>query len=77
MYIIHVNRHTITRNRKQNEKNPPLAVRKGRSGKATYCKNVVIAGPSRIIYSPDSPLKCGAVVWIEAEGPVEADGQEV
>lgn len=31
---------------------------------------VEILSPSKIIYSPDKPLSCGAHVWIETEDEV-------
>jgi len=32
---------------------------------------VLIHGPSRVVYSPDKPLSCGAKVWVETESLVE------
>jgi len=32
-----------------------------------YADSVVINGPSRVVYSPDKPLSCGARVWIECK----------
>jgi hypothetical protein len=29
-----------------------------------------ILGPSKVVYSPDKPLSCGAKVWIETEAEV-------
>ena len=37
----------------------------------TYGHEVVIHGPSKVIYSPDKPLSCGARVWIETESEVK------
>lgn len=70
MSIIHVNSNTIRTNRKQQTDFPPLSVRKTRSGKATYCNEVEICDESgnvvaRVLYSPSTPLSCGAQVWIE------------
>ena len=31
---------------------------------------VIIDGPSKVIYSPDKPLSCGARVWIETRSEV-------
>lgn len=31
----------------------------------TYAHEVEVLGPSRLVYSPDKPLSCGARVWIE------------
>lgn len=36
----------------------------------TYAKEVAILGPSKVVYSPDKPLSCGATVWIETQGEV-------
>jgi len=36
----------------------------------TLAHEVVIAGPCRVVYRPDSPLSCGARVWIETDGEV-------
>lgn len=70
--IIHVNQHIIKRNAKTGEREPTLTVKQGR--KNTYASEVRIDGPSRIVYSPDKPLSCGAKVWIETESPVEFVG---
>jgi len=66
--IIHVNQHVIKRNRKLGETNPVLTVKTYNSN--TYANEVEIQGPSRIVYSPDKPLSCGARVWIETHAPV-------
>ena len=70
--IIHVNQHVIKRNSKLKENNPVLTVKTYNSN--TYAHEVEIQGPSRIIYSPDKPLSCGARVWIETTSPVILDG---
>ena len=36
----------------------------------TYAHEVEIKGESKVIYSPDKPLSCGARVWIETESEV-------
>jgi hypothetical protein len=64
--IIHVNQHIIKRNRKTGEREPPIAVRKGRRGKSTYVNEYKIGNLS-IVYKPDTPLPCGATVWIELD----------
>ncbi len=66
--IIHVNQHVIKRNHKTGERNPTLTVKQGK--KNTYAHEVVINGPSTVIYSPDKPLSCGAKVWIETQSEV-------
>ena len=70
--IIHVNQHVIKRNSKLGENNPVLTVKTYNSN--TYAHEVEIQGPSRIIYSPDKPLSCGARVWIETTAPVVLKG---
>jgi hypothetical protein len=71
--IIHVNQHVIKRNGKTGEREPTLTVKQGR--KNTYAHEVAINGPSKVIYSPDKPLSCGAKVWIETESEVEFIGE--
>lgn len=71
--IIHVNQLVIRQNRKHGTNEPPLTIRKGRNGQnASRAHEVEILGPSKIIHSPDKPLKCGARVWIETNHPVKA-----
>lgn len=70
--IIHVNQHVIKANAKNGEQKPTLTVKQGR--KNTYAREVVIDGPSKVIYSPDDPLSCGARVWIETNAPVKLIG---
>jgi hypothetical protein len=65
---IHVNQHVIRNNCKTGQRNPVLTVKSGRENK--YCHTVSIDGPSRVVYSPDKPLSCGAKVWIETTSAV-------
>lgn len=65
---IHVNQHKIKSNRKTGDREPVLTVKTYRDN--TYCHEVLIEGPCKVIYSPDKPLSCGARVWIETEGDV-------
>ena len=65
---IHVNQHVIKRNAKAGESEPVLTVKQGR--KNTYVHEVEILGPSRVVYSPEKPLSCGARVWVETESEV-------
>ena len=66
--IIHVNQHVIKSNRKNNENNPVLTVKTYKDNR--YAHEVEIKGESKVIYSPDKPLSCGAHVWIETEAEV-------
>ena len=67
--IVHVNQHAVRRNIKAAVKEPVLTVKTYKSN--IYAHEVDIKGPSRIVYSPDKPLSCGARVWIETESEVE------
>jgi len=71
--IIHVNQHVIRNNLKTGSREPTLTVKQGR--KNTYASDVLIHGPSRVVYSSDKPLSCGARVWIETEAEVEFVGK--
>jgi hypothetical protein len=66
--IIHVNQHEIKANVKNGTDNPVLTVKTYKSN--TYAHEVDIMGASRIVYSADKPLSCGARVWIETEAEV-------
>jgi hypothetical protein len=67
--IIHVNQHAIRRNIKAEVKEPVLTVKTYKSN--VYAHAVEIKGPSRLVYSPDKALSCGARVWLETESEVE------
>ena len=64
----HVNQHKIKSNRKTGDREPVLTVKTYKDN--TYCHEVLIEGPCKVIYSPDKPLSCGARVWIETEEDV-------
>ena len=64
-----MNQHVIKTNRKNNADDPVLTVKTYKSN--TYAKEVNIKGDSKVVYSPDKPLSCGAHVWIETQAEVE------
>jgi hypothetical protein len=66
--IIHVNQHVIKANRKNGVNDPVLTVKTYKENR--YAHEVEVLGPSRIVYSPDKPLSCGAHVWIETQSEV-------
>jgi hypothetical protein len=69
---IHVNQHVIRANAKNNETKPCITVKTSKSNR--YCHEArVVCGETRIVYSPDKPLSCGAKVWIETESAVQCD----
>ena len=67
--IIHVNQHVIKANAKNGMNEPVLTVKTYKENR--YAHAVDIKGASRIVYSPDKPLSCGAKVWIETDAEVE------
>ena len=67
--IIHVNQHIIKSNNKFGSNEPVLTVKTWKENK--YAHDVEIMGPSRIVYSGDKPLSCGAHVWIETYSEVK------
>lgn len=69
--IIHVNQHVVRDNNKTGDRKPVLTVKTYKSN--SYAHEVEIKGPSRVIYSPDKPLSCGARVWIETDSEVVID----
>jgi hypothetical protein len=79
--VIHVNQHKIRSNHKTGGREPVLTVKSHRKKKNgtynktyndnTYCHEVYINGPCKVIYSPDDPLSCGARVWVETESDIE------
>jgi hypothetical protein len=64
-----VNQHAIKRNVKNGTDEPVITVKNYKSN--TYAHEVEVKGPSKVVYSPDKPLACGARVWIETEAEVE------
>lgn len=70
---IHINQHVIKHNRKHGVDLPPCTIKEG--SKNRYAREVVVNGPSKLVYSPDNPLSCGAVLWIETDSPVELLGE--
>ncbi len=65
---IHINQHKIRSNKKHNTNEPVITVKTYKSNE--YGHDVQILGESRVVYSPNKPLPCGARVWIETEAPV-------
>ncbi len=66
---IHVNQHIIKKNAKTGANDPVITVKNYKQNR--YGSEVTIHGESKVIYSPDKPLRCGAKVWIETEAEVD------
>jgi len=62
---IHINQHVIRDNHKNDVTNPCITVKTYKTNH--YCHEVLVQGPSKVVYSPKKPLSCGAHVWIEAQ----------
>ncbi len=72
---IHINRKIFDSNRTNKQQEPIIAVHKG-SRPPAYYHEVKITGACRIVYRPDRPLSCGAVLWIEVDPGVETVAQK-
>lgn len=62
--IIHVNRQHIAMNARDGGNRPVYTVK--RNGQTRYAREVVINGPSRMVYD-GRQLSCGARAWIETD----------
>ena len=65
--------HVIRSNKKNGTNEPVITVKTYKSN--TFGHEVEILGKSKVVYSPDKPLSCGARVWIETDGEVLVDGK--
>lgn len=83
MKRIHVNRNTIASNNKHGRTNPPITVRLHSNAKTKTPRKVLrgstveVLGPSTFVYRPETPLSCGAKLWVETTASVIIDGEEV
>ena len=62
---IHVNRKIFGFNKKFGVNLPPISVRIG--AKTHFCHQAEIPAKARVVYRPDDPLPCGAVLWIDID----------
>ena len=65
---IHINQHKIRSNKKHGTNEPVITVKTYKSN--DYGHRVWVEGESKVVYSPNKPLPCGAKVWIETESAV-------
>ena len=68
---IHVNVAVLKRNQNNDTNEPVITVKTYKSN--DYCHSVEIHGPSKVIYSKETPCPGGARVWIETEAEVTLD----
>jgi hypothetical protein len=71
---IHVNQHNIRSNKTKGTNLPVITVKQGKTN--TYCNEVEILGPSKIIYGGEGCntkpiLTCGARVVIETQSEIK------
>lgn len=72
--VIFVNRNTIAGNKKHGTRNPPIHARDyrgSRRGHVAIIRDEQGREVARVGNWPETPLKCGATVWIETEYVVE------
>jgi hypothetical protein len=70
---IHVNRHIVRSNSKNNLNEPVLTVKTSKSNNLAH--KVEILGDTgevvaTVIYRPEKPMDCGATVWIETKNEI-------
>jgi hypothetical protein len=66
--IIHINRQHLAMNAKDGGNRPVITMKD--NGKTRYAREVIIHGPSRMIYN-GSTLSCGARTWLTTAAEVE------
>lgn len=72
---IHINQHNIKHNAKHpNDLKDVITVKTSKNNH--YGSDVILYGVSRLVYSPDKPLSCGAKVWIETGDKVSIKNRD-
>ena len=69
---IHVNQHVIKANKKHDRSDPVLTIKT--TGENIKANHIMIGDNVRLCYSPESPLACGATIWIETTEQVSIQG---
>lgn len=60
---IHVNQHVIKANKKNGTNDPVLTIKTTKNN--IKANHIMIGENVRLCYAPESPLACGATIWIE------------
>ena len=60
---IHVNQHIIKANKKTGSNDPVLTIKT--TSDNIKANHIMIGDNVRLCYAPESPLACGATIWIE------------
>lgn len=77
-YLVHVSSMTIRTNKKNGRREPPVIVKRNRSKTEYRTDRVEILDAqgrvvAEVVYTPDRPLSCGAVVYIVCHEGVRAN----
>lgn len=75
---VHVNRHTLAKNKKHGLTDPAIGVEEsGRQKRYGSRVDIVHDGVvvASVIHREDKPLKCGARCWIETRADVRVEGE--
>lgn len=69
---IHVNRHAIAKNKKYGTDEPVISVKTNKGNIRGHNAKIIVDGRvvCEVVYSPEKPLQCGAVLWIETKEKV-------
>jgi len=67
---VHVDKRIMASNLKHGRNDPPITIQTSLGPKKF--KSVEILGPSKVIYSPNKPLSCGARLWVETREEINA-----
>lgn len=72
MKYVSINSHVIRANAKTGADNPPIRIgRSAHDRHPAYASEIVIQGPSRLVYNARAPvLKCGARMVLATEAPI-------
>ena len=77
---IHINRHIIDSNKKKGQTEDPITIKM--SDRNIYTDTVDIVDSkgnlvASVVYRPETPLSCGASVWIETNNSCWVNGEVV
>lgn len=66
---IHVNQNIIKANKKTGSNDPVLTIKTTKNN--IKANHIMIGNNVRLCYAPDSPLACGATIWIETTEEIQ------
>jgi hypothetical protein len=66
---IHVNQHVIKSNRKHGKSDAVLTIKTTKNN--IKANHIMIGDNVRLCYAPESPLACGATIWIETTEEIQ------